>query len=65
MEAKISRGLIRCSSSHPKPMRSIAPGPKFSARMSKRGSSSVKIRLPSADFMFRVMLRLLQLSIVK
>jgi hypothetical protein len=46
-------------------MRSIAPGPKFSARMSNRGSRSAKIRFPSADFMFSVMLRLLQLSIVK
>src|ERR1700720_263067 len=41
----IHGGLIRCSSSHPKPMCSIAPGPKFSARMSNRGSRSA-IRLP-------------------
>src|SRR4051812_34624977 len=43
----------------------MTPGPKFSTTMSARSTSLRKISLPSSDFMLRVRLRLLQLSIVK
>src|SRR4051795_11175346 len=61
----ISRGLSSCRCSQVKPRRSMTPGPKFSTRMSERSTSLRKISLPSSDFMLRVRLRLLQLSIVK
>src|SRR3954468_1975194 len=61
----MSRGLSSCRCSQVKPSRSITPGPKFSTRMSERSTSLRKISLPSSDFMLRVRLRLLQLSIVK
>ncbi len=48
-----------------KPMRSMAPGAKFSTRMSTDLMSSVNSSLPLADFMFSVMLRLFEFSIVK
>ncbi len=56
---------MSCSRSQVKPIRSIAPGAKFSTRMSEFFTRSVKISLPRSDFMFKVMLRLLQFSIVK
>src|SRR5919202_2376486 len=59
------RGLSSCRCSHVNPRRSITPGPKFSTRTSERSTSLRKISLPSSDFMLRVRLRLLQLSIVK
>lgn len=46
-------------------MRSTAPGPKFSTITSERRMSSVRISLPRGVLVLRVMLRLLQLSIVK
>src|SRR5690242_9459332 len=46
-------------------MRSTAPGPKFSTRMSNLGSRSVKSCFPLSLFMFSVILRLLQFSMVK
>src|SRR3954453_7659136 len=61
----ISRGLSSCRCSQVKPSRSMTPGRKFSTRMSERSPSLRKISLPSSDFMLRVRLRLLQLSIVK
>src|SRR3954465_8158916 len=61
----MSRGLSSCRCSHENPRRSMTPGPKFSTRMSERSTSLRKISLPSSDFMLRVRLRLLQLSIVK
>jgi hypothetical protein len=48
-----------------KPIRSTAPGPKFSTMTSERRISSVRISLPRWVLVLRVMLRLLQLSIVK
>src|SRR5262245_58330078 len=48
-----------------KPIRSIAPGAKFSTRMSERLISSVKISLPRSDLVLSVTLRLLQFNIVK
>ena len=47
------------------PIRSMAPGAKFSTRMSVFWISSVKISLPRSLFMLSVTLRLLQFSIVK
>src|SRR3954471_20137286 len=61
----MSRGLSSCRCSHVNPSRSITPGPKFSTTTSERSTSLRKISLPSSDFMLRVRLRLLQLSIVK
>src|SRR3954466_13575678 len=61
----MSRGFSSCRCSHVKPSRSITPGPKFSTTTSERSTSLRKISLPSSDFMLRVRLRLLQLSIVK
>ncbi len=46
-------------------MRSTAPGPKFSTRTSDSWTSLTNSSLPRSLFMFSVMLRLLQLSIVK
>jgi hypothetical protein len=51
--------------SQEKPMRSTAPGPKFSTSTSLRRISSVSSSLPRGVLVLRVMLRLLQLSIVK
>src|SRR3954468_11087446 len=51
--------------SHVKPKRSRTPGPKFSMMMSHFFSRSTNTCLPSAVFMFTVIERLLQLSIVK
>jgi hypothetical protein len=65
IDAKIRPGLRSCRCSQVKPIRSIAPGAKFSTRTSTLFTRSVKISLPRSDFMFSVMLRLLQLSIVK
>lgn len=47
------------------PIRSTAPGPKFSTMTSERRISSVRISLPRSVLVLRVMDRLLQLSIVK
>src|SRR5262245_53501130 len=51
--------------SHGNPKRSSTPGPKFSTSTSDVLSSSVKISVPCADFILSVILRLLQLSMVK
>src|SRR5581483_9548384 len=59
------RGLSSCTRSHPKPSRSSTPGPKFSTSTSARLINSPRMRLPRSALMLRVMLRLLQLSIVK
>ena len=61
----MARGLIVWIVSHGKPRRSSTPGPKFSTTTSEVLSSSVKIVLPCSLLRFRVMLRLLQLSMVK
>ena len=58
-------GLISWIFSQVKPRRSSTPGPKFSIMMSHFFSRSTKTCLPSALFMFTVIERLLQLSIVK
>ncbi len=51
--------------SHENPMRSRAPGAKFSTMTSQCSISLVKIALPSSDLVLRVMLRLLPFSMVK
>src|SRR5919109_2418719 len=61
----MTRGLICWMVSHGNPKRSSTPGPKFSTSTSDVLSSSVKISAPCADFILSVMLRLLQLSMVK
>src|SRR5215510_12230667 len=61
----MTRGLICWMVSHGNPKRSSTPGPKFSTSTSDVLSSSVKISVPCADFMLSVILRLLQLSMVK
>ena len=48
-----------------KPMRSSAPGARFSASTSHTSMSFVKISFPLSRLVFNVMLRLLWLSIVK
>ena len=58
-------GLISWIFSQVKPKRSSTPGPKFSMMMSHFFSRSTNTCLPSALFMFTVIERLLQLSIVK
>ena len=60
-------GLISWRRSHEKPMRSSAPGAKFSTmHVAGTRSSFVKISLaPTRVLVFSVMLRLLWLSIVK
>lgn len=65
MDAYTMRGLISCMRSQVNPIRSTAPGPKFSTMTSERRISSVRISLPRSVLVLRVMLRLLQLSIVK
>src|SRR5512135_654191 len=59
------RGLISWIFSQVKPKRSSTPGPKFSMMMSHFFSRSTNTDLTSADFMFTVIERLLQLSMVK
>src|SRR5579875_604819 len=59
------RGLIPWSLSQVNPMRSRAPGAKFSASTSALATSLVKTSLPPSVFRSRVRLRLLALSIVK
>src|SRR5262249_45406025 len=61
----MTRGLICWMVSHGNPRRSSTPGPKFSTSTSEALSSSVKISVPWADFILSVILRLLQLSMVK
>src|SRR4029450_3592098 len=61
----MTRGLICWMVSHGNPKRSSTQGPKFSTSTSDVLSSSVKISVPCADFMLSVILRLLQLSMVK
>ena len=46
-------------------MRSMAPGAKFSTITSQVSISLVKISFPLSNLVFRVMLRLLLLSMVK
>jgi hypothetical protein len=58
-------GLMLRIFSHGKPKRSSTPGPKFSMMMSHFLRRSMKTCLPSLVFMFTVIERLLQLSIVK
>ena len=58
-------GLISWIFSHVKPKRSSTPGPKFSITMSHFFSRSTNTVLPSSVFMFTVIERLLQLSMVK
>ena len=58
-------GLMSWILSQVKPSRSRTPGPKFSMTISQCLSRSTKTVLPSADFMFTVIERLLQFSIVK
>ena len=65
IDANTRPGLSSWSRSQVKPIRSIAPGAKFSTRTSEFFTRSMKISLPRSDFMFSVMLRLLQFSIVK
>ncbi len=65
IEPTTSFGLISCIFSQVKPRRSSTPGPKFSIMMSLFFSRSTNTCLPSAVFMFTVIERLLQLSIVK
>src|SRR3989304_2930168 len=59
------RGLSSWIFSQLKPKRSSTPGPKFSMMMSHFFNRSTNTALPSADFMFTVIERLLQLSMVK
>src|SRR5712691_3448506 len=58
-------GLISWIFAQGKPRRSSTPGPKFSMTMSHFFSRSTNTVLPSALFMFTVIERLLQLSMVK
>ena len=59
------RGLISWMRSQVKPMRSSAPGAKFSTMTSHSSISRVKIFLPVSFLVLRVRLRLLPLSMVK
>ena len=59
------RGLICWIFFQGKPMRSIAPGPKFSTITSQVSISLVKMRVPASVLGLSVMLRLLAFSIVK
>ena len=59
------RGLISWIRSQENPIRSRAPGAKFSASTSHDSMSRVKIARPVSDLVFTVMLRLLWFSIVK
>ncbi len=59
------RGLISWMRSQVKPMRSSAPGAKFSTITSQASISLVKISLPFSDLVLRVRLRLLPFSMVK
>src|SRR3989442_7496949 len=61
----MTRGLICWMVSYGNTKRSSTPGPKFSTSTSEVLSSSVKISVPCVDFILSVMLRLLQLSMVK
>src|SRR5215467_2520497 len=61
----MTRGLICWIVSQGNPKRSSTPGPKFLTSTSEVLSSSVKISVLCVDFMLSVMLRLLQLSMVK
>ncbi len=68
IEPITTRGLICRNSCFPKlnsQAWSSTPGPKFSRITSLFLSSSTNTVLPSADFMFTVIERLLQLSMVK
>src|SRR6476620_9790442 len=65
IEPITTRGLISWIFSQGKPSRSSTPGPKFSMMMSLFLSSSTNTALPSGDFMFTVIERLLQFNIVK
>src|SRR5881396_2982237 len=57
----MTRGLIRRSASYPKPRRSIAPGPKFSATTSARPTIRSKMARPRSVFRSSVTLFLLAL----
>ena len=59
------RGFISWIFSHGNPIRSIAPGAKFSTMTSHSSMSLVKIAFPASVLGFRVTLRLFALSIVK
>ena len=59
------RGLISWMRSQVNPMRSRAPGAKFSTSTSHSSMRRVKIALPLSVLVFSVMLRLLWFSIVK
>ena len=59
------RGLISWMRSHENPIRSSAPGAKFSARTSQLCSRRVKRAFPFSLLVLRVTLRLLWFSIVK
>ena len=59
------RGLISWMRSHEKPIRSRAPGAKFSAMTSQLSSRRVKRAFPLSLLVLRVTLRLLWFSIVK
>ena len=59
------RGLSSWIFSQGKPMRSIAPGAKFSTITSHSSISLVKISLPASVLGFNVRLRLLAFSMVK
>src|SRR2546422_6383809 len=57
----MTRGLIRRRASYPKPRRSIAPGPKFSATTSARPTIRSKMARPRSVFRSSVTLFLLAL----
>ncbi len=59
------RGLISWIRSHEKPMRSSAPGAKFSTITSHSSIRRVRISLPVSFLEFSSMERLLWFSIVK
>ena len=59
------RGLIFCTWSQPKPIRSSAPGAKFSTSTSQDSTSFVSTSLPLSLLVLSVMERLLWLSMVK
>src|SRR3954470_16686720 len=65
IDAMIMRGLMSCTRSQEKPMRSSAPGAKFSTSTSHSLIRRVRISLPFGSLVLIVMDRLLWFSIVK
>ncbi len=59
------RGFSSCTRSQPKPMRSSAPGAKFSTSTSQDFTSFSRISLPLSLLVLSVIERLLWFSMVK